>query len=81
MSGLITQRFESIRKVADIGSPLLVVHGSNDSLIPAQLGRQLYDAAQEPKRFVLVEGSSHYDTNAVGNGLYREAMASLFRLR
>lgn len=81
VSGLITQRFESIRKVADIGSPLLVVHGSSDSLIPAQLGRQLYEAAHEPKRFVLVEGGSHYDTNAVGNGQYREAMASLFKLR
>ena len=81
VSGLITQRFESVHKVASIGSPLLVVHGSNDSLIPSQLGRQLYDAAQEPKRFVLVEGGSHYDTNAVGNGLYREAMASLFKIR
>ena len=67
--------------MASIGSPLLVVHGSNDSLIPSQLGRQLYDAAQEPKRFVLVEGGSHYDTNAVGNGLYREAMASLFKIQ
>jgi hypothetical protein len=27
---LITQRFESVRKVGEIGSPLLVVHGSED---------------------------------------------------
>src|SRR5512133_2337201 len=30
---LITQRFDSINKVAKIGSPLLVVHGDSDSLI------------------------------------------------
>ena len=81
MSGLITQRFESVRKVSEIGSPLLVVHGSEDSLIRPALGRQLYEAAQEPKQFVLVEGGSHHNTNSVGQPAYRQAMASLFKLR
>ncbi|MBY0412007.1 MAG: lysophospholipase [Burkholderiaceae bacterium] len=81
VSGLITQRFESAEKVARIGSPLLVVHGSEDQLIEPTLGRRLYDAAQEPKRFVLVEGGSHHNTNAVGHSLYREAVASLFNVR
>ena len=80
-SPLITQRFESIRKVADIGSPLLVVHGSDDSLIRPALGRQLYEAAREPKQFVLVEGGSHHNTNSVGQRQYREAVASLFHLK
>jgi len=79
VSGLITQRFESVRKVSQIGSPLLVVHGSEDRLILPSLGRKLYEAAQEPKRFVLVEGGSHHNTNAVGQPQYREALASLFR--
>lgn len=76
----ITQRFESVRKVAQVGSPLLVVHGENDSLIPSALGRKLFDAAQEPKAFVLVPGGSHHNTNSVGQPLYREAMATLFGL-
>lgn len=80
VSALITQRFESVRKVSEIGSPLLVVHGSQDSLIAPALGRKLYDAAQEPKRFVLVEGGSHHNTNDVGMEMYREALVSLFRL-
>ena len=81
VSGLITQRFESVRKVSEIGSPLLVVHGSEDSLIRPTLGRQLYEAAQEPKQFVLVEGGSHHNTNSVGLPAYRQAMASLFKLK
>mgnify|MGYP005610093709 FL=1 len=80
VSPLITQRFESVRKVGEIGSPLLVVHGSEDRLIQPALGRKLYEAAQEPKQFVLVEGGSHHNTNAIGQGQYRQAMASLFRL-
>jgi alpha-beta hydrolase superfamily lysophospholipase len=81
VNGLITQRFESVKKVARIGSPLLVVHGSDDSLIKSELGRKLYEAAAEPKAFVLVPGGSHYSTNAVGQPLYRQALAQLFRLR
>eukprot|EP01030_Chromulinospumella_sphaerica_P014822 gene14822-14619_t len=81
VSPLITQRFESVRKVADIGSPLLVVHGSEDTLIQPALGRKLFEAAQEPKQFILVEGGSHHNTNAVGQGQYRQALASLFKIR
>ena len=81
VSALITQRFESVRKVAEIGSPLLVVHGSEDSLIQPALGRKLYEAAQEPKQFVLVEGGSHYNTNAVGQAMYKAALARLFDFR
>jgi alpha-beta hydrolase superfamily lysophospholipase len=77
---LITQRFESISKVAKISSPLLVVHGGNDHLIDSQLGRKLYDAAPGRKRFVLVEGGSHYNTMAMGLPQYREALAELFSL-
>jgi hypothetical protein len=77
---LITQRFESIRKVNRIGSPLLVVHGANDRLIQSDLGRRLYEAATGPKRFLLVEGGSHHSTMAVGLPLYREALGQLFRL-
>ncbi|RZJ51141.1 MAG: alpha/beta fold hydrolase [Acidovorax sp.] len=81
VSALITQRFESVRKVSEIGSPLLVVHGSDDSLILPSLGRKLYEAAHEPKQFVLVEGGSHHNTNSVGQSLYRDAMVSLFKLK
>jgi alpha-beta hydrolase superfamily lysophospholipase len=77
----LTQRFEAIKKVKDIGSPLLAVHGSADSLINPTLGRKLYDAAMEPKMFVLVEGGSHHNTNSVGQGQYRAALAQLFGIK
>jgi hypothetical protein len=78
---LITQRFEAVKKVAKIGSPLLVVHGENDNLINSELGRKLYEAAQGRKRFLLVEGGSHFSTMAIGAAKYREALADLFSLR
>jgi fermentation-respiration switch protein FrsA (DUF1100 family) len=58
-----------------------VVHGAEDSLIDASLGRRLYDAAQGRKRFLLVEGGSHHSTMAVGQAQYREALAQFFSLQ
>jgi alpha-beta hydrolase superfamily lysophospholipase len=81
VSLLMTQRFEAINKVASIGSPLLVVHGAEDSLIKPELGRRLYEAASGPKPFVLVEGGSHHNTNGLGQDQYRRAFVQLFGLK
>jgi uncharacterized protein len=78
---LITQRFDAAQRIERIGSPVLVVHGSQDQLIKPELGRALYERARNPKRFVLVDGGTHHNTNAVGQDQYREAVQSLFGLR
>jgi len=77
----ITQRFASIDKVGRIGSPLLVVHGSNDSLIRSELAQRLYEAARGTKRFLLVEGATHHSALYVGAEQYRDAMREVFSLR
>ena len=77
---LITQRFDSVTAIANVGSPVLVVHGGRDGLITPALGRALYERAAEPKRFVLVEDGTHYSTNRVGQAQYREALRDLFGL-
>ncbi|MDB5869788.1 MAG: hypothetical protein JWP96_2120 [Polaromonas sp.] len=78
LRALITQPFQSVDKVARLGAPLLVVHGANDTTILPSLGRKLYEAAQAPKAFVLVEGGSHFNTNTLGQAQYRVALAGLF---
>ena len=80
LSPLITQRFDAVRRVPHIGSPLLVVHGSDDALIQPELGRRLFEAATGRKAFVLVQGGTHHNTNAVGMPQYRLALAELFGL-
>jgi alpha-beta hydrolase superfamily lysophospholipase len=78
---LITQRFEAVDQIAKVRAPVLVVHGSEDRLIPPALGQALYERAPSPKRFLLVEGGTHHSTNAVGQAQYRQALAELFGLR
>jgi len=77
---LITQRFDSADRIAQVGVPVLVVHGDADALIPPALGRALYERALAPKRFVLVEGGTHYSTNGVGQRQYRDALRELYGL-
>jgi hypothetical protein len=75
---LITQRFDAADRIGQVQAPVLVVHGSEDTLIAPELGRALFDRAREPKRFVLVEGGSHHNTNTLGEAQYRAAVAELF---
>ena len=75
---LISQRFDAESRIARVKAQLLVVHGSEDRLIPSSLGRLLYDKATVPKRFVLVEGGSHHSTNALGQAHYGAALRELF---
>jgi alpha-beta hydrolase superfamily lysophospholipase len=78
---LITQRFDAGLQIERVNAPLLVVHGSEDRLIQPTLGRALYERARSPKRFVLVDGGTHHNTNAVGHAAYRNAIAELFGVR
>jgi fermentation-respiration switch protein FrsA (DUF1100 family) len=47
--------------VAHLTVPVLVIAGERDGIVPAALSRRLYDAASQPKRFVLVLGADHND--------------------
>ncbi|MCG3190364.1 MAG: hypothetical protein LKCHEGNO_03072 [Burkholderiaceae bacterium] len=76
----ITQRFDAARRIAAVGSPLLVVHGANDRMIRPELGRALYERARGPKRFILADDGTHHNAQAMVSDQVREAMHSLFGL-
>ena len=57
----LRDRYPAIEQIAQVTVPLLVVAGSRDRIVPVEQSRRLYEAAREPKRFVLVEGADHND--------------------
>ena len=63
-------RFDSIEKIKQARSPVLVIHGTRDTVIPFFMGEALYQAAPEPKAFFGVEGAGHNDIFAVGGERY-----------
>ena len=56
---LLKDTFESISHIGDIKVPLLITHGTTDQVVPFELGRRLFEAANEPKRFRRAEGVGH----------------------
>ncbi len=75
---LVTQRFDTIDRIARVPAPVLLVHGTGDRLVPHRFSEALYAAARDPKKLVLVEGGGHYNTSWVGASQYREAIAEMF---
>jgi uncharacterized protein len=61
---LMRTRLDSLSKIARYQGPLLQTHGGADRVVPFALGKQLFDAANEPKRFVAVADGGHNDPPA-----------------
>ena len=61
--------FPNLKRIGDIKCPLVVIHGTDDSIIPFSQGKELFELAPEPKTFVPVEGADHNDLIGV-LGLY-----------
>lgn len=78
---ILTQNFDTLSKVSELKMPVLVTHGTNDSIVPFEMGRKLYDAVKGPKRFIKVEGAGHHNLSGVAFSEYRQAIHELFGLK
>jgi uncharacterized protein len=56
---LLRDRYESIKKIQKIQTPLFILHGEKDKIIPVNLGQALYSKALEPKEIKLYEKRGH----------------------
>jgi fermentation-respiration switch protein FrsA (DUF1100 family) len=56
---LMKDQFRSIDFLKDVHVPLLVMHGTDDRLIPLKMGESLYAAANGPKEFVAIPAGTH----------------------
>jgi hypothetical protein len=74
-----TSRFPVVEWVAQRRTPLLVVHGERDEVIPFAFGREVYEAAAPPKSFVALPGAGHNDISAVAGSRYIEALVAFCR--
>jgi pimeloyl-ACP methyl ester carboxylesterase len=63
-------RLDSLEAIAELQSPVLVIHGDVDRIVPLELGRRLHDAAPEPRQFEIIRGAGHNDTVEVGGHRY-----------
>ena len=62
----VRHKFDNVAKIRDCHRPVFIVHGTADTVIPYRLGKRLYEAANEPKEFVTLDGHDH-DTSLPGD--------------
>jgi uncharacterized protein len=58
---LMRAQLNSAAKIPNYHGPLLQVHGDHDQVIPFALGKKLFDAANEPKQFIVIPNGDHND--------------------
>jgi fermentation-respiration switch protein FrsA (DUF1100 family) len=76
----LTQKFDSLAKIGQVGMPVLLVHGASDRFVPPRFSEALYAAAAQPKKLLLVENATHNNSMWIGNGEYQRALVELFGL-
>ncbi len=75
---ILTQKFDTLSKIGEVKVPVLITHGTRDSIVPFAMGERLYEAAKSPKRFIKVEGGSHHNLSGAAFAEYRAALGDLF---
>jgi len=77
---ILTQHFDTLAKIVAVRMPVLIAHGTGDTVVPFEMGERLYAAAPGPKRFIRVEGAGHHNLSGAAYGQYRAALHELFGL-
>ncbi len=55
-NGIMSNRFDSLKKISDVDTPTLFLHSRGDFTIPFSQGQTLFEAANEPKTFTEIQG-------------------------
>ena len=56
---LLKDKYESKKKINNINSPVLVMHGEKDKIVPFYMGKEIYNLANEPKSKYFTENDDH----------------------
>ena len=72
--------FPNLKMIKDVKCPLLIIHGTKDSVIPYRHGKELFELVNAPKRFIPVEGANHDDlVFTMGEERYLKAIEEFAR--
>lgn len=67
---ILTQHFDSISKIKLLQTPILILHGDRDEIIPCSMSEKLYAVAPEPKQLVIIPQAGHSNIVEVGGQQY-----------
>jgi fermentation-respiration switch protein FrsA (DUF1100 family) len=65
---LLKDKFENYKKIKNINSPVIVMHGEIDQIVPFSMGQKIYEMANQPKYSYFTKYDNHmmeYDERLV----------------
>ena len=68
--------YDNLGKIDKVKVPVFIIHGSDDEIIPVDMARRLFAAANSPKDLYIIPGAHHNDTYVVGGKTYFEKLKS-----
>ena len=76
----VTQPFDSATKIGTVETPLLIIHGTADGIVPHAMADELFAAAaSKVKKVIKIEGGTHSGASRVGGATYRDAVLDFVR--
>jgi fermentation-respiration switch protein FrsA (DUF1100 family) len=75
LAHLVGNPFDNLSKIGLLRAPLLIIHGTEDEVVPFAMGQRLFEQAPYPKQFVPLQGFGHNDIILEHTGGYRTAVA------
>jgi uncharacterized protein len=63
---LMLDRFESRTHIKSVRAPILILHGTEDEVIPIEFGEALFALAPEPKEIAVIDDAGHSDIYSFG---------------
>lgn len=76
---LFADGFDTAAKVGSVDAPVLVIHGTEDGVVPHGLGKEVFTAASNPKQFWSLEGAGHNDLLASAASAYIPRLRSFYQ--
>jgi uncharacterized protein len=75
----VLDRYETMRFLPQVTAPLLVMHGEDDRVVPVEMGKAVYAAANAPKEIATFPRAGHSDHHL--HGSYEELFRWVDALR
>jgi fermentation-respiration switch protein FrsA (DUF1100 family) len=72
--------FDTVERVKHLDAPVSVAHGERDRLIPASMGKAVFESAKIKGQWLLVPNASHNDVSVRGEEAYWQWMAASLSL-
>jgi fermentation-respiration switch protein FrsA (DUF1100 family) len=65
---LLKDKFDNKSKINNVNTPILIMHGEDDQIVPFFMGKKMYEIANEPKYSYFTKHDDHmmeFDENLI----------------